>query len=132
MKGLWVMKPIDPTVKKETRYIAFMCVLFSLLLQAVFLVLSKWTVAVLLGNLLGIAAAVGNFLLMGLTVQNALEKEEDEAKRLVKSSQSFRLAMMFVVALIGYLVPCFHAVAVVVPFLFPRLAIALRPLLIKE
>ncbi len=126
------MKPIDPTVKKETKYIAFFCILFSMLLQAVFLVLSKWTIAVLLGNLLGIAAAVGNFLLMGLTVQNAVMKEESDAKKLIKSSQSLRLLMMFTVALIGYLIPCFHAVAVVVPFLFPRLAIALRPFLVKD
>ncbi len=126
------MKPIDPTVKQETRYIAVVCVLFSMLLQAVFLILSKWTVAVLLGNLLGIAAAVGNFLLMGLTVQNAVTKEEDDAKKLVKLSQSLRLLMMFAVALIGYLLPCFHAVAVVVPFLFPRFAIALRPILVKD
>ncbi len=126
------MKPIDPTVKKETGYIAFVCILLSMLLQAVFLVLSKWTVAVLLGNLLGIAAAVGNFLLMGLTVQTALLKEEADAKRLIKLSQSLRLLMMFAVALVGYLVPCFHAVAVVVPFLFPRFAIALRPILIKQ
>lgn len=126
------MKPIDPTVKKETRYIAFVCLMFSLLLQAVFLVLSKWTIAVLLGNLLGIVAAVGNFLLMGLTVQNAVTREEKDAKKLIKLSQSLRLLMMLVVALIGYLAPCFHAVAVVVPFLFPRLAIALRPFLVKE
>lgn len=126
------MKKIDPTVLKETAYITAFTIIFSILMQSVFLIIGKWDYTVLLGNLLGIVATILNFFLMGLTVQNALSKEEKDAKNIMKLSQSGRLFMMFAFALIGYLVPVFNAISVVVPFLFPRIAIMLRPLFDKR
>ncbi len=126
------MKKIDPTVKKETLFVALLTVIFSVLLQSVFLVINKWDYTVLLGNLLGASAAVANFLIMGLTVQAALGKEQKDAKNMMKLSQMLRMFMLFAVALIGYLVPVFKLVAVVVPFIFPRIAVALRAISIKK
>ena len=126
------MKKIDPIVIKETTYIFAFTVIFSMLMESVFLIVGAWDYTVLLGNLLGIIAATLNFLLMGITVQNALDKEEKQAKNLIKLSQTARLFMMFAFALVGYLVPVFNAIAVVVPFLFPRIAIMLRPLFSKK
>jgi hypothetical protein len=126
------MNKVDSTVKKETLYIALFTFIFSLMLQSVYLILGRWDYTVLLGNLLGGAAATANFFIMGLTVQKALDKEEKDAKSLMKLSQSLRLFMLFAVALIGYLVPVFNMVAVVVPFLFPRIAVTLRALFIKK
>ncbi len=122
------MKKIDPTIKKETLYITAFVIIFSVLMQSVFLIIGKWDVEVLFGNILGAAAAVGNFFLMGLTVQASLEKEEKEAKNIIKLSQSARLFLLFGVALAGYLIPVFNIIAVVIPFLFPRIAVMLRPL----
>ena len=126
------MKKIDPTVKKETLYIFFFTVILGVLMQSVYLIIGKWNYTVLLGNLLGIAAATANFFVMGLTVQNALGKDEKDAKNMMKFSQSIRMLVLFVVAIIGYLVPCFNLVAVVVPFIFPRIAVTLRALFIKK
>lgn len=126
------MKKIDPIVIKETTYIFTVSVIFSMLMEAVFLIVKAWDYTVLLGNLLGLVAVTLNFLLMGITVQNAVTKEEKDAKSLMKLSQSGRLFMMFAFALVGYLVPVFNAIAVVVPFLFPRIAIMLRPLFKKR
>ncbi len=126
------MKRIDPTVKKETLFVALLTFVFSVLLQSVFLVIGKWDYTVLLGNLLGASAAVANFLIMGLTVQAALGKEQKDAKNMMKLSQMLRMFMLFAVALIGYLVPVFKLVAVVVPFIFPRIAVALRAISIKK
>lgn len=125
------MKKIDPTVLRETSYIAAVCAVLSLLMQSVFLIIGKWDYTVLLGNLLGLLAAVGNFFLMGLTVQSALGKEEKEARRTVKMSQSLRLLMMFAVAIVGYLLSVFNTIAMIIPFLFPRIAVALRPAIKK-
>ena len=122
------MKKIDPTIKKETLYITAFVIIFSVLMQSVFLIIGKWDVEVLFGNILGAVAAVGNFFLMGLTVQASLEKEEKEAKNIIKLSQSARLFLLFGVALAGYLIPVFNIIAVVIPFLFPRIAVMLRPL----
>ena len=60
---------IDKTVIKETKYIASFVIIFSVLMQAVFLIIGKWDYTVLIGNLWGIIIAVGNFFVMGLFVQ---------------------------------------------------------------
>ena len=126
------MKKIDSTVLKETGYIFLFTFIFSMLMQSVFLIIGKWDYTVLLGNLLGLAGAVGNFFIMGLTVQSALNKSEDDAKKLMKLSQSLRMLMLFAFALIGHLVPCFNLIAVVIPLIFPRIGIAVRSLFIKK
>ena len=126
------MGRIDKTVLKETEYIAVFTGILSLILQFVFIAVNRWDYTVLLGNILGYIAVVANFLIMGITVQKAVEKPENDARALIKRSQSLRLLMMFVVAMIGYLVPVFNTVAVVLPYLFPRLAIAARPLFSKR
>ena len=126
------MKNIDPVIKKETVYIGIFSLIFSLLLQAIFLIIGKWNYTILLGNILGYIAAVGNFLIMGLSVQKAVQMDEKDAKAKMKVSQSFRMLCLFVIAVIGYAVPVFNTISVVIPFLFPRVAIALRPLFNKK
>ena len=126
------MQKIDKTVKKETLYIFLFTIVLSALMESVYLIIGKWVYTVLLGNILGIAFATTNFFLMGLTVQKALGKEEKDAKSLMKLSQSLRMLMLFAVAVVGYLVPIFSLVAVVIPFIFPRIAVTLRALYIKK
>lgn len=126
------MHKIDAEVIKATKYIALWVLIFSALMQAVFLVLGKWDYTVLLGNLLGYIATVGNFFLMGWGIQKSLAKEPKDAKSYMKMSSSMRLLALFVVAVIGYVVSVFNVIAVVVPYLFPRIAIAIRPLFVKE
>ncbi len=101
-------------------------------MQSVFLIIGRWDYTVLLGNILGFSAAVGNFLLMGITVQNALEKSENDAKNLIKFSQTMRMLLLFGTAILGHLIPVFSLIAVVIPYIFPRIAILFRPLFIKE
>ena len=126
------MKNIDPVVKKETIYIALFSFILSVLLQAIFLIIGKWNYTILLGNILGYIAAVGNFLIMGFSVQKAIQMDEKDAKTKMKVSQSFRMLFLFIIAIVGYAVPVFNTIAVVIPFLFPRVAIALRPLFNKK
>ena len=132
------MKKINPIVQKETKYIALWVLVFSALMQAVFLILGAllpdypWTLGVLWGNLLGGGAAVGNFFLMAVGVVRAVEKEEKEAKQTLKLSSSMRFLALGLILLVGVLVPVFNTWATIIPLLFPRLAIALRPLFIKQ
>ncbi len=126
------MKKIDATVWKETAYIALWTLIFSLLTQAVFLVIKKWEYTVLLGNVLSGGAAVLNFFLMGITVQRALEKDEKEAKNAVRVSQMYRFLLLVVVAIVGVVLPCFNTWTAIIPLLFPRVAVALRPFFDKK
>ncbi len=126
------MRKIDPTVWKETGYIAFVTFLLGVLSQAVFLIIGKWSLAVLLGGLYGWAVALGNFFLMGLSVQKAVSQEEKDAKNTMKLSQNFRILGLFLLALAAYLIPFLDTVAAILPYLFPRIAIALSPILRKQ
>ena len=117
---------------KETRFIAVIVLLGSLLMQAVFLIIGKWDYTVLLGNLLGAALAVGNFFLMGLTVQKSMDLEPAEAKKKMKLSQQGRLLMMLVVCVIGAALPWFHTIALLIPQFFPRVGVTIRGLTMKN
>ena len=120
------MQAIDPVVWKETKYIALWSLVFSAVMQAVFLIIGMWDYTVLLGNLLGYAAIVLNYFGIGLTVQKALMKETKEAKQTMQLSSTVRMLLLFGVAVIGVTVPVFHMVASLIPLLFPRIAITLR------
>ena len=127
-----VLKKIDSTVIKETGFVALMTLVLSVLLQSVFLVIGKWDYTVLLGNVLGALAGIANFFLMGLTVQASLGLEVKDAKSRMKLSQTLRTLLMFAVAVVGYLVPVFNLITVVIPFLFPRIAVTVRAIMIKK
>jgi len=82
---------------------------------------------------IGYLGATVNFFLMALTVQGAVAKEEEkEARDLIKLSQTLRSLFLLAVAVIGYAVPVFNVIAVVIPFLFPRLAVTVRGLTMKK
>ncbi len=123
---------LDVTVIKETRYIAFWVIIFSLLLQAGFLVSSYWNYTVVLGNILGGVTAVLNFLLMGITVQKAVIKKEEDAKKTMKVSSTYRNLMILIIAVIGISLPCFDTISTLVPLFFPRIAILIKPLVDKK
>lgn len=122
---------IDNVVKNETKYIIIWVILLSLLMQSVFLVTGFWDIGVLFGNILGAFVAVLNFFLMGLAIQRAVQKSEDDAKKLMIVSGLYRKFMIFVFVIIGIIVPYFNNWAVIIPLFFPRVAIAFRPLLDK-
>lgn len=126
------MKKIDAAVLKETKYIALWVIVLSALMQAIFLIIGKWDYTVLLGNTLSGIAVVLNFFFMGIGIQKALEKDEKEAKSAMKLSQSYRFLFLILVLVVGAAAPCFNIWAVVIPMLFPRIAIAFHSILNKK
>lgn len=122
------MNKIDSTVIKETKYIAVWVIILSVIMEAVFLVIGMWDYKVLLGNIWGAAIAVLNFLLMGITVQKAVMKDEKDAATTMKFSQTMRNAMLLIGAVLGIVLPFFNDAAAIIPLFFPRIAIAFIPL----
>ena len=107
--------------------------IFSALMQAVFLLIGFWDYTVLLGNLLSGIMSVVNFLLLCLTVQKAVNSgDEKYAKTLMKSSQALRLLMMGVVVGIGAIFDCFNLWATIIPVFFPRLALIIRGIVLRR
>ena len=124
---------IDKTVKKETAFIGLWVLIFSVFMEAVFLIIGAWDYTVLLGNLLSGVMGVINFLLLGITVQKAVSKaEQKDAKALMKMSQSMRLLMMGVVIGLGAIFDVFNLWATIIPVFFPRIAMIIRQFTLKE
>lgn len=127
-RNMIFMAKIDKTVMKETRYIAGVTIVLSVIMESVFLIAGMWSYKVLIGNIFGAAAAVGNFLLMGITVQKAVTKDEKGAASLMKLSQTLRNMMLLVTAVLAIVLPFINPVAAIIPLFFPRIAITLIPL----
>ena len=123
---------VDKTVMKETLYISVWVLILSAVTQAVFLVIGKWSLSVLFGNLLSGVRGILNFFLLGLTVQAAVIKDEKKAALSMKVSQILRMLLIFAVATVGVLLDCFNTVTVILPLFFPRIAISFRPLFNKK
>lgn len=141
---------VDPVVKKETRNIFLGVSMLSLVMLAVFAFLKKLDLPVVIGTLLGSAAAVANFFLMALSVQKSAEKmngvriedepedeqngeeeakekplspEAKEAKKFMQASYTGRMLLIVLVAILAVTLPFINAVPCLIALLFPRLVI---------
>lgn len=118
----------SPSVKKETGHITLGVLIGDVLMIVVFALFRRFDYTVVLGTVLGSAAAIANFLIMGMDLQKAMN-DPDRAKAIVQKSYSKRMLGMVVVMIVGLVAPCFHVVAVLVPFLLPTLTIRVMQLL---
>ncbi len=126
------MKNIDPTIKRETAYIALATLILSAFTEAVFLVIGKWDLPVLFGNLLGAGVGILNFLLMGLGLQKALDKDEKGAKATVSFSHTMRFFLMAVVLVIAVLSGWFNLLTTVLGLFFPSVGVYMRSFAMKK
>ena len=125
------MKKRDSAIIRETCYIAVAMLILSTIMELIFVLVSAWNYTVLLGNLLSIAVSVLNFYLMGRSIQTSLGKEEKAASDFMQFSQVARFLMLVCTAIVGVTVPIFNMWTVLIPLLFPRIAIAFRPMIGK-
>ena len=148
---------IQPAVKQETKKIAMGVCLMAILMVGVYLIIGRFSAAVLFGTLLGAGFAILNFFLMALSVQQAAEKmngvqlppeEEPEegrepaktelslqarqARRNMQLSYTGRMALLVAMAAIAYFVPGIDPVPALLAQLFPRLTIFIEGLLLKK
>ena len=127
------MKPIDPTVRRETGYIALWVVIFSALMQTVFLLLRQWSLPVLFGGLLGAGINILYFFFLCLGVNRACTKETGASANVsLRISYIGRLAFMALGLAAGLKFSCFNSICVIVPLLVTRPALSIASLLSKE
>ena len=121
------MRKMDPAVRKETAYVAVWVLALSAVMEGVFALMGRWETPVLTGNLIGGAAAVGNFLLLAVTVTRAASGPAEKIPLKIRSSMTARMLGMagICAAAIGLLHT--NVYATVIPLLFPRVGIAFRP-----
>jgi hypothetical protein len=128
---------MDPAVKKETGYIAVWVVLLSLVMEAVFLLIGKWNISVLFGNIGGAAVAIGNFFLMALIATRVMNRavehgKPEESVTKVKATAMTRL--LGCALLLALLIKVFNTniYATLIPMLFPRIGILFWPKIRKK
>lgn len=115
---------IAPAVKKETEHIALGTAVGVAVMLVVFAVLGYFSAGVAVSGILGGALAVGNFFLLGLTVQKVADGQpEDRACKWMQFSYNMRMLLMVVWLIVALAVPFFNWVAALVPLLMPRLTI---------
>ncbi len=142
---------VQPAVRKETAKVGLGTAILSVLMLGVFALLGRLDLTVVLGTLLGAGAAMLNFFLMALSVQQAAEDmhgvhvppepegEEGEdapsaepvpeiqrAKRRMSLSYTGRMLMLAVVAILALSLDCFHPIPAALALLFPRIAISVE------
>ena len=123
---------MDPAVKKETGYIAAWVILRSLIMEAVFLLLRKWDLSVLFGNLGGAVISIGNFFLMALIATRAMNRgvetgKPEEAAARVKATTMTRLLGCVLLCVLLIAVFKTNVYATLIPMLFPRIGIVFWP-----
>lgn len=128
---------VDKVVKRETIKIGIGILVFSSIVQVVFLILGKYSLAVLLGSVYGGVIALLNFFFMGLAVQGATAMEDpNEAKRKMQSSYSMRqLGLLFTIGAGVYIsvhYGIFHWLPILLAVFYPRLTITIQRIFIKE
>ena len=112
------------TVLRETKRIAIGEVVLLAIMWIVYALTGRFSLAVVLGSLIGGAYAVFNFFMLGMTVQKAAQVQPDNAEMArmqMKSSYNMRMVGMLAVAVLAFALPFVDGLAAVIPLLFPRL-----------
>ena len=108
------------SIVKETKRIGVGTVIMLVVMLAVYAVLGKFTVGVLLGGLLGSAYAIFNFFMLGMTLQKT---DQQMAHMKVRSSYSTRMIGMLILAVVAFALPFVEGIPCLIALLFPRATI---------
>ena len=124
---------LDPAVKKESLFIALTTLAGGAVVQLVFLLIGRWNLSVLLGGVIGWAAAAANFFFMSVTVQRAVASgDEARAKQMMSLSYTVRTLGLLGVVALSLIVDAIHWIPVVAAVFLPRAAILVRQLTQKK
>lgn len=112
------------SIVKETKRIGVGTVIMLVVMLAVYAVLGKFTVGVLLGGLLGSAYAIFNFFMLGMTLQEAASMTDQQMAHMkVRSSYSTRMIGMLILAVVAFALPFVEGIPCLIALLFPRATI---------
>ena len=123
-------------VLKETAIIAIGEVICVAIMCLVYAILGKFQLSVLLGGLVGMLVAIGNFFFMAVAATLAADKAQAQdvegGKKLMKGSYPIRLLVMAGVLILCAKSGVFDVLALVLPLLFVRPVITLAEFFRKK
>ena len=120
---------LQPASKKEIKRIAIGTGIGSVLMVAGLAVLSLVGVGtfdyrVITGAIGGSLVAIANFTVMCLTIQNAVNiQEQKQMKAFIQGSYNGRLLLQAAWIVAAFMIPYINVIAAAVPLLFPTLTI---------
>ena len=118
---------------KEIGYMLAGLLFFSAIMVGCFALTGHFSITVVWGALLGSFLALLNFVLLAFTVEKAFSKGEKHARLSMSLSYTLRMLILAAGIILAFKHPeQFHYLAVVIPFLFPRIIIFLRQFMIKK
>ena len=123
---------LTPVVKENLKKIMFFNFLLLVPENIIFYALGNWSTYVLVGSLYGYVISVVSFLLLGLSVQKAMDKEQKQAQMYMQSTYMARMIFTALAIIIAMKLPFLDWVAVVFPLGFTRISIMLLNLIKKE
>jgi membrane protein YqaA with SNARE-associated domain len=104
-----------------------------MLMQSVYLIIGRWGISVLFGNVLGAGIGILNFFLLGLSVQKAVASDEKKAKEVMRGSHALRFAGIIVLIAVSLIFPkVFDIVATIISLLFASTAVFFRQIFVKK
>ena len=111
-------------VLKETALIAIGELICVALMCGVYALIGKFALSVLLGGLVGLLVATGNFFFLAMIATLAADRAENQdvegGQKLMKSSYPIRLLAMAVVLILCAKSGIFDVIALVLPLVFVR------------
>ena len=120
---------LNNAIRRELVFVAAGLAVGDALICAVFALLHKFDYTVPLGAVWGSAFAFLNVYLLALRVQKVADSEDADkkiAQNRLRSSYFGRMMLMVFAIVVGVIVPCFHYISALIPFLIPQPVMMLR------
>lgn len=123
------MKKLDKSIRTELAWVAGGLAVGDVLMCVVFALLHAFDYTVPLGALWGSAFAWLSIFLLAIYVQKAADASDSEkviAQNRLRATYSLRMLMMAAAIVAGVVIPFFHYIAAIIPFLIPQPVLMLR------
>ena len=120
---------LNNAIRRELVFVAAGLAVGDALICAVFALLHKFDYTVPLGAVWGSALAFLNVYLLALRVQKVADSEDADkkiAQNRLRSSYFGRMMLMVFAIVVGVIVPWFHYISALIPFLIPQPVMMLR------
>lgn len=120
---------LNNAIRRELVFVAAGLAVGDALICAVFALLHKFDYTVPLGAVWGSAFAFLNVYLLALRVQKVADSEDADkkiAQNRLRSSYFGRMMLMVFAIVVGVIVPWFHHISALIPFLIPQPVMMLR------
>lgn len=118
---------LDPVVRRETAFMAVSVLICTALMQLGFFLCGRWNISVLLGGIVGWIMSVGNFFLMSVNVQKAVEcGDVQQAQLKMRASYTWRMTAMLGIMICTFILDSIHWLPVAAAVFYPRIIITVR------